>query len=213
MPVKKQNTKKQVHEPVIIESVNIEPVIIESVNTKPIMFGSGLQSDKQIAKPGRTILVKSKSNDVINLNKYEPIIGLVSKSEINQHNSLFLTFDTIANSETAFSQINSDYNVKYSYYKIFFTLSTNVTTSNYESTKNEIMKYIESVTEANMLYCKFYRKNSEYMNCGDLIVDTIDSMKNLISKESTLKQFKTDNFTGTFYRFNNSKYKTSSTNN
>jgi hypothetical protein len=69
------------------------------------------------------------------------------------------------------------------------------------------MTFIESNTDANMLYCKFYHKNSSYMNCGDLIVDTIDSMKKLISKESNLKQFKTEKISGTFYRFNNSKYK------
>jgi hypothetical protein len=71
-----------------------------------------------------------------------------------------------------------------------------------------MMNFIESNTNSNMLYFKVYYKNSSYMNCGDLVVDTIDSMKKLISKESELKQFKTENFSGTFFRFNNSKYKT-----
>ncbi len=70
------------------------------------------------------------------------------------------------------------------------------------------MKFIESNTDSTMLYCKFYRKGESYMNCGDLIVDKIDAMKNLISKESPLKQFKTEKLSGTFYRFTNSKYKT-----
>ena len=49
------------------------------------------------------------------------------------------------------------------------------------------------------------------MNCGYLVVDTIDGMKKLISKESSLKQFKTESVSGTFYRFNNTKYKTPET--
>ena len=38
-----------------------------------------------------------------------------------------------------------------------------------------------------------------------------DGMKKLISKESSLKQFKTEHLSGTFYRFNNSKYKSQDT--
>jgi hypothetical protein len=203
MPVKKQYTKKQVPEPGT-NDVSNTPDLYESDSKTPYI--------KQLPKAGRTLLIKSKTSSPIDLSKYEPITGLLSKSDVNQHNSIFLTFDTIENSELAFNLINPDYNVKYSYYKIFFTLSTNIDTNNYESTKNEVKSYIESSTGASMLYCKFYRKNSSYMNCGDLIVDTIDAMKKLISKESNLKQFNTSALTGTFYRFNNSKYKTSTDN-
>ena len=163
---------------------------------------------KSTPKPGRTLLIKSKTNDKINLSLFDNLPGLLTKSEQSQNNSVFLTFDTIAHSEIAFTKFSSTYNVKYSYYKIFFTLSNNVDASNYESTKSELMKFIESNTDSTMLYCKFYRKGESYMNCGDLIVDKIDAMKNLISKESQLKQFKTEKLSGTFYRFNNSKYKT-----
>jgi hypothetical protein len=220
MAGKKQITKKTaqpvtqpVVEPVtqpVVETksepvVETEPVTHVESASEPV---SHFDAAKQLPKSGRTLLIKTKTTEPLVLSKFDNFDGLVSKSEINQHNSLFLTFDSLAHAETAYNLIKSEYNVKYSYYKIFFTLSTNIDTSNYEDTKNQIMTFIESKTNASMLYCKFYRKNSSYMNCGDLIVDTIDAMKLLISKESSLKQFKIGNLSGTFYRFNNIKYKT-----
>jgi len=163
---------------------------------------------KPTPKPGRTLLIKSKTNDKINLSLFDNLPGLLAKSEQSQNNSVFLTFDTIAHSEAVYVKFSSSHNVKYSYYKIFFTLTSNIDNTNYESAKTELMKFIESSTDSSMLYCKFYRKGEAYMNCGDLIVDKIDAMKSLISKESPLKQFKTEKLSGTFYRFNNSKYKT-----
>lgn len=160
---------------------------------------------KNLPKSGRTLLIKPNFDVSQDLLKLDNLEGLVDKSEINQHKFFFLTFDTIQHSEEAFALISPNYNVKYSYYKIFFTLSQNVDSSNYDLTKQEIKTFIENNTNGSMLFCKFYRKNSSYMNCGDLIVDTIDAMKNLISN---LKQFKTEKISGSFYRFNNSKYKT-----
>ena len=164
--------------------------------------------EKHLSKPGRTLLVKPKDNKPLILNKFDNLKGLVSKAEINQYNSIFLVFDTIQNSELAHDMISLDYNVKYSYYKIFFTLTNNLDSSNLDKTKQDIINYVESNTDSSMLYCNFYRKDSSYMNCGYLIVDTIEGMKKLISKESVLKQFKTESVSGTFYRFNNTKYKT-----
>ena len=223
MPVKKQNTKtKKTTEPVSVlkpvpesiqESVPISMCVQESVPAsiqEPVQESVQEPVTKQM-KPGRTIVIKPKSDGSLDLSKFDNLNGLVSKSEIKNNDSLFLTFDTIANSEVVYSLFSSEYNVKYCYYKVFFTLSNNVDSNNYENTKTEILNFIQNNTDCNMLYCKFYRKDSSYMNCGDLIVDTIDGMKKLISKESSLKQFKTENLSGTFYRFNNSKYKTQNT--
>lgn len=164
---------------------------------------------KQVkSQSGRTLLIKTKSDEISSLIDLDNLEGLVNKSELKQHKSFFLTFDTIPHAESAFTLISSDYNVKYSYYKIFFKLSTNVDSSNCDMTKQEIKNYIETNTTSSVLFCKLYNNKSSYMNCGDLIVDTIDAMKELISKDSTLKQFKTDKISGSFYRFNNTKYKT-----
>lgn len=162
---------------------------------------------KQLPKPGRTLIIKSNKDETLNLSNFNNLEGLLDKSEINQYNSLFLIFDSIKNSELAYESLKNNYNIKYSYYKIFFTLSTNIDNTNYENTKNELSKFIEENTNSSMLYCKFYRKNDNYMNCGVLVIDTIDGMKTLISKESKLKQFNTNELSGNFYRYNNSKYK------
>jgi len=219
MAVKKNITKtKKVTEnsqpiteqvPEVLEIViqNLQPVMEATVQKQEL----DLTQEKHLSKSGRTLLVKSKDTKPLVLSNFDGLDGLVSKAEINQHNSLFLIFDTIQHSEIAHTILNADYIVKYSYYKIFFTLSSNIETSNLEKTKEEIVNYVETNTDSSMLYCKFYRKDESYMNCGYLIVDTIDGMKKLISKESVLKQFKTESVSGTFYRFNNTKYKTPET--
>ena len=205
---KKQNTKskKVTDQETVQETVQVTVQETVQVMDKEQVMEQQVSEHESKKLPGRTLLIKS--TEPLDLSVFDNMDGLVNKSEINQHNSIFLTFDTIKNSESAFALLSHNYNVKYSYYKIFFTLSSSIDNSNYNQVKNQIMNYIESNTNSNMLYFKVYYKNSSYMNCGDLVVDTIDSMKKLISKESELKQFKTENFSGTFFRFNNSKYKT-----
>lgn len=205
MAGKKQITKpKKVTEestPVVEPIVSsTEQVVEQSTETKPL------------SKSGRTLIVKSKDGTSLDLSSFDNLTGLVNKSEIKQYNSLFLTFDSIQHSELAFKVISQNFNVKYSYYKVFFTLSSNIDDSKLEQTTHEMSTFIESHTGASMLFSKFYRKSSSYMNCGYLVVDTIDGMKKLISKESELKQFKTETLSGTFYRFNNSKQTTQTTN-
>jgi hypothetical protein len=162
---------------------------------------------KQLIIPGRTLIVKSKDSQAIDLSKFSTLTGLESKAEINHHNSVFLVFDSITNSESALNSLTTTYNVKYSYYKIFVSLTTNISDNNFDKSKTELEQLVLNSTGTNILFSKFYRKNNNYMNCGYIVVDTIDAMKKLISKESEHKQFKTESLTGTFYRFNNSKYK------
>lgn len=203
-----QPISEQVSE--VIEIVIQTPqTTIEATDKKQESNNNYLTQEKFLSKPGRTLLVKS--NKPFNLSSFDSLKGLVSKAEINQHNSIFLVFDTIKNSEIAYATLGSDYNVKYSYYKIFFSLSNNIESSNFEKIKQELITYIETNTDSSMLHSKFYRKDTSYMNCGYLVLDTIDGMKKLISKESSLKQFKTESVSGTFYRFNNTKYKTPET--
>lgn len=207
MAGKKQITKK-VKEETLQETEQVNAQVNEPSTTEQV----GIQDNKFLPKSGRTLIVKSKDGLPFELSSFDNLTGLLTKTEIKQHNSLFLTFDTIEHSETASTFIAQNYNVKYSYYKVFFTLSTNIDNSNLEKLKQEMITFIESHTDSSLIHCKFYHKNSSYMNCGYLVVDTIDGMKKLISKESVLKQFKTENFSGTFYRFNNSKYNTQNTN-
>ena len=45
--------------------------------------------------------------------------------------------------------------------------------------------------------------NSNYLGCGDLTVDTLETMLELISKSSVLKNFTFNKYTGSFFKFNN----------
>jgi hypothetical protein len=185
----------------VIES--IPPVNVEVIK----MDQPDLTQNKQVIKPGRTIIVKSKNSQSVALSSLDGLEGLESKTEINQHNSVFLVFDTIAHSEQAFNSLSIEYNVKFSYYKVFVSLTSNISDDFIDKTKMELEQLVLNNTGSTILFIKFYSKNNSYMNCGYFVVDTIDAMKKLISKESEFKQFKTESLTGTFYRFNNSKYK------
>lgn len=213
MAGKKLNTKsKKTAEETTPTVEVVQPVVEQTTQVSVVEQTTELSENKQLSKPGKTIIVKSKDGSPLDLSKFDGLTGLVSKTEINQHNSLFLVFDTIEHSESALASFTQNYNVKYSYYKVFVALSSNLDNSNVETSKQELTDFIQSNTDSTVLFCKFYRKGPSYMNCGYLLLDTIDGMKKLISKESELKQFKTEHFSGTFYRFNNNKYTTQTSN-
>ena len=204
---KVSKTKKVAEEVSAVTEQVIEstpPVNVESVVQ---MNQSDSTQPKQAIKPGRTLIVKSKISQTVDLSSFDGLEGLESKTEINQHNSVFLVFDTIAHSEQALYSLKETYNVKFSYYKVFVSLTNNISDDNMDKSKMELEQLVLDNTGSTVLFSKFYRKNNSYMNCGYFVVDTIDAMKKLISKESELKQFKTETLSGTFYRFNNSKYK------
>ena len=99
--------------------------------------------------------------------------------------------------------------VNFSYYKIFFTikgLNTN-DTSDYNQVKKDLIEFVNNEVQANVLYCKLYCKNNKYIGCGNLTVDTLDSMLMLLSKNSNLKDFSFKSYTGSFYKFTEKKIK------
>jgi hypothetical protein len=124
--------------PEVIEIVIQTPQTVIEAKAQQETNDKDTTQEKQLSKPGRTLLVKS--NKPFNLSSFDSLKGLISKAEINQHNSIFLVFDTIQNSESAHASLGTEYNVKYSYYKIFFTLSNNIDSSNLDFT--EFLFYI-----------------------------------------------------------------------
>jgi len=156
-------------------------------------------------KAGRTLLLKNPNGTNVS---YDTLEGLQHKSETKTTNSVFLTFDTVENSLKAYNQLRteqSDTRVKFSYYRLFFTIEGLTDTTDYATVKQELTKWVESKTSTNMLYCKLYRKDSKYIGCGDFTVDTLNGMNTLLNKEDGLKEFSFGSFKGTFYRFNNTK--------
>lgn len=173
------------------------------------MRNDGMQRRKFIRKAGRTLLVTFPNlNNTTNVN-YESLLntstyeGLQSTSSKN--NNLFLTFDNITNSVKAYKRIrseHSDWRVKFSYYRVFFTMVGLSNTNDYNTVKQSFSKYVSDNTNSNVLYCKFYRKENNLIGCGDLTVDTLEGMNKLLTKENGLKEYSFDSFSGTFYRYN-----------
>ncbi len=165
---------------------------------------------KSVRKAGRTLLVKSVSGDELNPTMFDGFEGLTTKTETKSTKSYFLTFDTVTNSVNAFRKLRKESpecRVKYSYYRVFFTMNGLVDTTEYNQVKTELTEHVTKQTGANVLYCKLYRKDNKYLGCGDFTIDTLDGMNMLLSKEGTLKEFTlpTSSVTGTFYRFNGKK--------
>jgi hypothetical protein len=178
--------------------------------TKPTNHFNTTEPDsveKSMRKPGRTLLVKSLINNM-DCTLFDAFIGLQSKTETKSSNSYFLTFDTVAHATLAYLTLQSDstYRVKYSYYRVFFTMNGLTDETDYNQVKQNLSDHVLANTKSEVLYCKFYRKDNKFLGCGDFTVDTLDSMNSLLSKESGLKDFTFGSYSGTFYRFNgNSK--------
>ena len=160
---------------------------------------------KPTQKAGRTLLLKSFNGTNVDSTVLEQLTGLVSTTQTKTSQSYFLTFDTIDNAFDALKTLRSaspDYKVKFSYYRSFFTISGLNSSDDYNQVKEDFKKYISENTGANVLFCKFYQKNNEYIGCGDLTVDTLESMNKLLSKEDGIKEYSFGSFKGTFYRYN-----------
>jgi len=168
---------------------------------------SGDKSKKIVRKAGRTLLVKLiKEGHNFDLKKLDNLEGLINKTNFTNNKTMFLTFDCNENSIKAlkFLRLKSEenYSVKFSYYKLFFTINGLSDDSDYNDTKKALIDYISKDTNIQVLYCKFYCKNKKYIGCGDLTVDTIDGLTKLLSKDNGLKEFSFNSLTGVFYKYN-----------
>jgi hypothetical protein len=165
---------------------------------------------KVVRKIGRTILVKVL-NDIstFDIKILDELEGLINKTDFNNNKTLFLTFDTNDNSFNALKKlrINSygKYLVRFSYYKLFFTIIGLTDKSDYNTVKKGLIEFINKNSNIQVLYCKFYCKDHKYLGCGDLTVDTLEGMNKLLSKTDGFKEFTFDNLSGIFYKFNNKK--------
>lgn len=165
---------------------------------------------KSVRKAGRTILVKTISGSSIESSVFDSLVGLVSHSETKSSSSYFLTFDNVTNSVNAFRKLrtdSTDYKVKFSYYRVFFTVNGLTDSSDYNQVKQDIVNYVGDKTKSSVLYCKLYRKDNKYLGCGDFTIDTIDGMNILLAKEGGIKDFTVGQLSGTFYRYNGKKDK------
>ena len=157
-----------------------------------------------LRKSGRTLVLKLR-DDSFDVKSLEDLTGL-QESATTQNQAVFLTFDTKDNALEALKNLkknnNDQLNVKFAHYKVFFKLEGLTKNTEYDKVKTAHTEWVEKNTQGEVLYYKLYRKNDEYLNCGDLTVDTKASIDVLLSEDQH-KNFKLDDtFSGTYYRYN-----------
>ena len=165
---------------------------------------------KMVRKAGRTLLVSPTNNTGKSETIFSKLTGLTTNHSTD-NGSFFLTFDTVQNALDSFQYLRQNHpeiRVKFARYQIFFTISGLNSSSDYSVVKQNITNFVEKEAGANVLYFKLYRKGDKYIGCGDLTVDTKDTMDKLLNKEGPLKNYTIGDLSGTFYRYNKTQSNT-----
>jgi hypothetical protein len=147
---------------------------------------------KQINKPGKTIIVKSKSDDDIDDSIFKNIENVTEITKSKDNKSVFIIFSNIKDSIKGLQKLRTDfknYNSKYSYYRIYFTINDLEDSTDYNDLKKKFITHVESLCNSNILYCKFYKKDNKYINCGDFTIDTYEGLNKLLDKDNGIKEY------------------------
>jgi hypothetical protein len=165
---------------------------------------------KTPSKYGRTLLLKPVNNFELTPDDLSKFVGVVSTNKTKTTGSYFVTFDSSSNAMEAYNYIKRSFNdvlVKYSYYRVFFTMTGLTDTSDYNSVKQQLVDFVETSSKSSVLFFKLYKKGGKFIGCGDFTLDTLDGMNVLLNRETGLKTFALEGLTGSFYRYNSYKSK------
>ena len=162
-------------------------------------------NNKKLSKPGRTVLVRGRDNVVIDNSWFDNLAGLETTFKSDSSETYFLTFDSSDNALTALKSLKVNHRnevyVKFSYYRLFFTIEGLTENSDYNTVKTSHINFIKNNTDGDVLYYKLYRKDG-YLGCGDLTLDTRDALVSLLDSDG-LKNYDLGNgLTGVFYSYN-----------
>ena len=203
--------KKLVEKDTILPKEEEEEVEVDvEVNDEKTQNNTFGKTKKVVRKAGRTLLIKL-INDTTTFDDSltENLTGLLNKTNLTNNNTLFLTFDSKENSLSALKFLRpksfNKFHVKFSYYKLFFTINGLTDKSDYNESKKDLIDFISKDINVQVLYCKFYYKENKYLGCGDLTVDTLEGMNKLLLKENGMKEITVNSLSVVFYRFNNKK--------
>ena len=169
-------------------------------------------------KYGRTLLFKPLNGTEMKEDYLSHFTGVVAHTRTKTTGSYFVTFDTSDNATSAYNYAKQNFTdsvVKWSYYRVFFTMSgltdeqadTTQSQTQYNTVKDSFVKFLEETTKSSVLYFKLYRKNGNFIGCGDFTLDTLDGMNVLLDKTSGLKQYSLNGLSGRFFRYNSTKSK------
>jgi len=161
-----------------------------------------------VRKPGRTLLVQKTSNS-FDSSVLEGLEGLTSNHHTEKSNSYFLTFETLPHAMSAIRDLKADNSdslrVKFAHYRVFFTLQGLTDSSDYSQVKNSHTEYITNLG-GSVLFYKLYRKQGSFLGCGELTIDTKDTLDLLVDREGEHREFTLqvgdEQLTGIHYRYN-----------
>ena len=169
-------------------------------------------SEKNVVrKHGKTLILKGNKDFDLSTLPFSDYEGLEERNE-SRSGCVFLVFDTVEHAATVWKNLKENHSEdvlsKFAHYKLFFKISNLEDSSDYNDVKERLSSWINQNTGATVLYFKLYRKNNQYLGCGDLTLDTKEGMDALLDKDK-FKEFSVDDteYTGTFYRFDNRRRK------
>lgn len=205
MPVKKTNSSSPTEKKYMTK--NVKPFTTKE--NHDLDHGSENQEVKDsnknvVRKTGRTLLVSPSNGSYLNDDTFSKLEGLTA-SHSTKNGSYFLTFENVTNALESFHSLRQEHpelRVKFARYQIFFTISGLTDSYDYSTVKHNMCNFIEKETGTTVLYFKLYRKGEKYIGCGDLTVDTKDTMDKLLNKEGPLKNYTIGELSGSFYRYN-----------
>jgi len=205
MPVNKKKSVKSVEQVEQTEQTEQAEQTEQTEQAEQTEQTEQKTTNRLVNRAGRTLLVKSVSDSSINGTIFNNLEGLVNNFETKTTNSFFLTFDNISNAVKSFHKLRNDspyYRVKFSYYRVFFTMKGLDDSTDYNKVKKELVDYVYDKTDSSVLYCKLYRKNNKFIGCGDLTLDTLEAMNTLVSKDSANNEYTIGSLNGSFFRYN-----------
>ena len=100
------------------------------------MNNKNINNKNIVHKAGRTILIKTHDPILT-----ESLEGLVNSIQTNNGN-VFLVFDTIENSKSAFKILKQNYKVKFAYYRVFFTITGLEDSTDYNELKKNHIEWL-----------------------------------------------------------------------
>jgi len=137
--------------------------------------------DGQERKPGRTLLVKNFGKDF----DLSTLKG-VEKIDESPTSAKFIEFKDVEDAIVAFQKLRTTgVRVKYAYYKLFVKFKTDVS----DLFEDEVQGMVEEVLDqdigfqTNAMNFKLYKKKGQFINCGEVVVDLLRSVKHF-SKRS-----------------------------
>jgi hypothetical protein len=174
---------------------------MENTNTE----NTDTKFNRRLKKPGKTVLVKAKEGATVQETWFDSLEGRQTLFKSETSESYFMTFDTIENALTALKLLKVNHRnelyVKFAHYRVFFTIDGLSESSDYNTVKQQHIKFIEDNTNSSVLYYKLYRKDG-FLGSGDLTIDTRDGLSALLDVDVHKNYDLGNGLSGTFYRYN-----------